>query len=64
MFHGVPIVSMPFMLEQRSNGQRAATRGFGIVSPEAPALRARGAHYTRGGVAALVRQVRAPRAPA
>jgi hypothetical protein len=57
MFHGVPIVGVPFMLEQLSNSQRCAARGFGVVSPEAPAVRAAGVRYSRAGVAALVRKV-------
>lgn len=56
-FHGVPIVGVPFMLEQAQNAKRCAARGFGVVSPEAPALRKDGRRYTREGVAALIRQV-------
>lgn len=57
MFHGVPIVGVPFMSEQLHNTQRCAARGLGVVSPEAPALRTDGQRYTREGVVSLVRQV-------
>jgi hypothetical protein len=53
----VPIVGVPFMNEQLLNCQRTVTRGFGVVSPEAPASRKEGVHYTRKGMASLIKQV-------
>ena len=61
MFHGVPVVGVPFMVEQAMNSGRAAARGFGVVSPEAAALRAPGQRFTRASVAGLVRTVLEPR---
>ncbi|KAI8465452.1 MAG: hypothetical protein J3K34DRAFT_525378 [Monoraphidium minutum] len=60
MFHGVPILGVPFMGEQLHNARRAAARGLGAVSPEAAATRAPGQTFTKDGVAGLVREVLAP----
>ena len=58
MFHGVPIVGVPFMVEQASNVQRAASRGFAVVSLESVGLRREGQRFSRRGVAGLIKKVR------
>ena len=48
---------MPFQFEQAENGHRLAHLGMGEVSPEAPALRAKGQTYTRAGMRDLALKV-------
>lgn len=57
MFQGVPLVGVPFVIEQLSNVQRAAARGMGLALPEAPATRRPHERISREGLAALVRRV-------
>jgi UDP:flavonoid glycosyltransferase YjiC (YdhE family) len=58
MFHGVPVLAVPFQFEQLDNARKLVAHGMGVISEQAPALRGSGdEHYTATQVEAAARSV-------
>ncbi|KAI8466828.1 MAG: hypothetical protein J3K34DRAFT_524234 [Monoraphidium minutum] len=56
-FHGKPFIGVPFQFEQQANCLRLRALGMGEISAEAVPNRAKGATFTRQGMAGLIRKV-------
>lgn len=57
MHHGKPVVGAPFQFEQQANLEMLRAKGMGELSPEAPASRPKGSHYTEQGMRDLISKV-------
>eukprot|EP00878_Enallax_costatus_P020657 GHUV01021845.1.p1 GENE.GHUV01021845.1~~GHUV01021845.1.p1 ORF type:complete len:508 (+),score=124.81 GHUV01021845.1:392-1915(+) len=59
LFHGVPVLGVPFIFEHVENCCKLAVRGAAVLSPQSPAYRAINSsiHYTRQHIEELATQV-------